>query len=148
MMMDFKRWLAEEQLRTHKTNKEEIRGLLEIVQRDLNDASVPDLSIDRRFLIAYEGALTLATIPLYCVGYETYGKGHHWLTFRLLPEVMGGEYSDLAQYFDQCRTKRNVGTYDRGGQISESEVDELLSEVKAFQEAVIDWLKRNQPDLI
>jgi hypothetical protein len=54
-MMDFKRWLAEDQLRTHKTNREEIRGLLEIVERDLNDASVPDLSTDRRFLIAYEG---------------------------------------------------------------------------------------------
>ena len=38
-MMDFKRWLAEDQLRTHKTNKEEIRGLLEIVQRDFHDAS-------------------------------------------------------------------------------------------------------------
>lgn len=43
-MMDFKRWLAEEQLRTHKTNKEEIRGLLEIVQRDLNDALFLDWS--------------------------------------------------------------------------------------------------------
>ena len=97
-MMDFKRWLAEERLRSHKTNKEEILGLLEIVQRDLNDAAVSDLSADRRFLITYEGALTLATIPLYCAGYETYGKGHHWLTFRLLPEVMGGKYFDLAQY--------------------------------------------------
>ena len=67
-MMDFKRWLGEERLRTHKTNKEEILGLLEIVKRDLNDASVSDLSTDRRFLIAYEGALTLATIPLYCAG--------------------------------------------------------------------------------
>lgn len=146
--MDFKRWLAEERLRTHTTSKKEIRGLLEIVQRDLNDASVPDLSTDRRFLIAYEGALALVTIPLYCAGYETYGKGHHWLTFRLLPEVMGGEYSDLAQYFDQCRTKRNVGTYDRGGQISQSEVDELLVEVVSFQEDVVDWLKVNHSDLI
>lgn len=61
---------------------------------------------------------------------------------------MGGEYSDLAQYFDQCRTKRNVGTYDRGGQISQSEVDELLVEVVSFQEEVIDWLKVNHSDLI
>ncbi len=146
--MNFKKWLAEERLRTHKTSKEEIQGLLEIAKRDLNDASLQDLSTDRRFLIAYEGALTLATIPLYCAGYETYGRGHHWLTFRILPDVMGKEYSDLAEYFDQCRTKRNVGTYDRGGQISESEVNELLSEVKSFQEDVMDWLKRNHTNLI
>ncbi|MGB2895295.1 MAG: hypothetical protein WBB65_03910 [Anaerolineales bacterium] len=146
--MDFKRWLAEERLRTHKTNDEEIRGLLDIVRRDLNDASVPDLSTDRRFLIAYEGALTLATIPLYCAGYETYGRGHHWLTFRILPEVMGEEFSDLVEYFDQCRTKRNIGTYDRSGQISESELDELLVEVVSSQEDVVDWLKVNHSDLI
>jgi len=146
--MNFNKWLAEERLRTHRTSKEEIQGLLEIAKRDLNDASVQDLSTDRRFLIAYEGALTLATIPLYCAGYETYGRGHHWLTFRILPDVMGEKYSDLADYFDQCRTKRNVGTYDRGGQISESEVDELLAEVKSFYEDVIDWLKRNHTNLI
>lgn len=146
--MDFKRWLAEGQLRAHKTNRDEIQGLLELVRRDLKDAAVPALSIDRRFLIAYEAALTLATIPLYCAGYETYGKGHHWLTFRLLLEVMGGEYSDLAQYFDQCRTKRNVGTYDRGGQISQSEVDELIEEVETFQDLVVDWLIQNHPNLL
>lgn len=146
--MNFKKWLAEERLRTHRTSKEEIQGLLEIARRDLNDASVQDLSTDRRFLIAYEGALTLATIPLYCAGYETYGRGHHWLTFRILPDVMGEKYSDLADYFDQCRTKRNVGTYDRGGQISESEVEELLAEVKSFYEDVIDWLKRNHTNFI
>ena len=146
--MNFKKWLAEERLRTHKTSKEEIQGLLEIAKRDLNDASVQDLSTDRRFLIAYEGALTMATIPLYCAGYETYGRGHHWMTFRILPDVMGEIYSDLADYFDQCRTKRNVGTYNRGGQISESDVDELLAEVKSFYEDVIDWLKRNHTNLI
>ena len=140
--------MAEERLRSHRTSKEEIQGLLEIAKRDLNDASVQDLSTDRRFLIAYEGALTLATIPLYCAGYETYGRGHHWMTFSILPDVMGEKYSDLADYFDQCRTKRNVGTYDRGGQISESEVDELLAEVKSFYEDVIDWLKRNHTNLI
>ena len=61
---------------------------------------------------------------------------------------MGEEYADLALYFDQCRMKRNVGTYDRGGQISASEVDERLTEVRAFQEDVIDWLKRTHPNLI
>jgi hypothetical protein len=146
--MNFKKWLTEERLRTHKTSKEEVQGLLEIAKRDLIDASVQDLSTDRRFLIAYEGALTMATIPLYCAGYETYGRGHHWLTFRILPEVMGEIYSGLADYFDQCRTKRNVGTYDRGGQISESELDELLAEVKSFYENVIDWLKSNHTNLI
>ena len=72
MRMDFKRWLTAGQLRTHSTNKDEVKELLEIARRDLKDASVQELSIDRRFVIAYEGTLTLATIPLYCAGYETH----------------------------------------------------------------------------
>jgi len=61
---------------------------------------------------------------------------------------MGEEYADLALYFDQCRIKRNVGAYDRGGQISDSEVDELLSEVTEFHDGILEWLRRNHSDLI
>ena len=145
--MSLKRWSAEGRLRPHKTNRKEIHRLLDIVRRDLKDASVKGLSADRRFLIAYEAALALATIPLYCAGYETHGRGHHWMTFRILPEVMGGSYANLADYFDQCRAKRNVGTYDQGGQISEAEANELLVEVVSFQDEVLKWLKGHHPHL-
>lgn len=146
--MNFESWQAAGRLRPHKTTKEEIRELLSIAQRDLSDAAISELSMDRRFLIAYEAALTLATIPLYCTGFETHGQGHHWLTFKSLPEVMGAEFTELADHFDVCRTKRNVGMYDRGGQISETEVEELLAEVERFRELVRDWLKRNHSDLL
>ncbi|MDF1501142.1 MAG: hypothetical protein P1P76_11800 [Anaerolineales bacterium] len=99
-------------------------------------------------MIAYDGALTLATIPLYCAGYETYGKGHHWMTFKLLPELIGEEYSGLADYLDLCRIKRNVGTYDRGGQISKAEVEELIAEASKFRDAVLDWVRENHAELI
>jgi hypothetical protein len=146
--MSLKSWHAEDRLREHKTNKNEIHNLLKMVHRDLDDASFAELSIDRRFMIAYDGALTLATIPLYCAGFETRGKGHHWMTFKLLPEVMGKEYSELADYLDLCRTKRNVGTYDRGGQISKAEVEELISEVSQFHDSVLGWLRKNRPELV
>lgn len=61
---------------------------------------------------------------------------------------MNKEHGDLAQNFDLCRTKRNIGTYDRGGQISESEVAELIGEVTAFRDAVMVWLKEHHPDLV
>ena len=65
-MMNFESWLAEGRLRLHKTSKEEIQELLGIAKRDLKDAAIRSLSTDRRFFIAYDAALTLATIPLYC----------------------------------------------------------------------------------
>ena len=71
------RLLAEGRLRRHRASAREIADLLGVVDRNLADASVGAVSADRRFAIAYEAALELATITLYCNGYETYGAGHH-----------------------------------------------------------------------
>lgn len=122
--------------------------MLLLVDRDLNDASVETLSTDRRFMIAYGTALLLATMPLYCSGYETHGSGHHWITFQTLPLAMGSEYKELSSYFDACRIKRNISVYDRSGRISESEVKELMTEVETFKIKVESGLRSNHPDLI
>jgi hypothetical protein len=68
------------------------------------------------------------------------------MTFRLLPEVIGNEHADLAEYFDLCRTKRNVSAYNRGGQITNSEVEEIIEEVTKFVEIVKGWLEKNHPE--
>jgi hypothetical protein len=52
--MIFKRLLAQGRLRHHKTSRTEIQQLLRLVDRDIADAQVKDLSSDRRFIIAYE----------------------------------------------------------------------------------------------
>jgi len=122
--------------------------MLQVADRDLQDAVVPGLSSDRRFIIAYEAALTLATIPLRCAGYETHGQGHHWTTFQALPLTMGDELQDLSDYFESCRNKRNVGAYDRSGGISRSEAAELLEETRAFKEMVRQWLRDPLPEFL
>ncbi|MGH2620406.1 MAG: hypothetical protein ACRDHG_07520 [Anaerolineales bacterium] len=121
--------------------------MLQLVDRDLDDAAVEALSTDRRFLIAYDAALNLATIALYCAGYETHGKGHHWATFQAVPEIMGEQFKDQSSYFESCRTKRNVSTYDRGSQISEAEAAELLDEGRRFNAQLEKWLRENFPTL-
>ena len=60
---------------------------------------------------------------------------------------MGEDASDVAIYFESCRTKRNVGTYDRGGEISDAEADELLTEVREFKLKLERWLLAAHPDL-
>jgi hypothetical protein len=146
--MSLKRLLAQGRLRNHKATQTEIHQLLNIADRDLADARVKGLSSDRRFLIAYEAALALATIPLYCSCYETHGQGHHWVTFQCLPEVMGADATEAAEYFDLCRTKRNLSAYDRSGQISQTESKELLSEAKAFKSTVQAWLRAECPQFL
>jgi len=146
--MSLRELSAEGRLRPHKTSAGEVADLFRIVERDLTDAALPQLSTDRRFATAYNAALQLATIALHAAGYRAVGRGHHWTTFRALPEIMGSRFRARADFFDACRIKRNVTDYDRAGEISESEVKEILAATRAFRDEVVAWLKENHPDIV
>jgi hypothetical protein len=61
---------------------------------------------------------------------------------------MGPEAQERADYFNSCRSTRNVTDYDRAGVVSDATADEILKEAKAFKEEAINWLKANHPDLL
>ena len=63
--MSLRDWANNGWLRKHSTSKQEIRQLLEIVERDLKDAQQRGVSADWRFGIAYNAALKLCTILMY-----------------------------------------------------------------------------------
>ncbi|MGA8140938.1 MAG: SAV_6107 family HEPN domain-containing protein [Desulfobaccales bacterium] len=141
-------WLNEDRLQRHNTSAEEVEDLLKVVDRDLADAAIKEISADRRFATAYNAALQLATIVLYASGYRAGKSGHHWVTFKILPEVMGSESQERADYFNSCRSTRHVTDYDRAGVVSNATANEILQEAKAFKEEAIIWLKANHPDLL
>lgn len=141
--MNLKDLLNQGKLRSHKTSKKEIINLLAIAGRDIKDAKIKALSLDRRFACAYNAVLQLATILLYCNGYKPEGTGHHFTVFQTMKVIMGNQYSELADYFDSCRSKRNITDYDFAGTISDSEVKELIGEAESFLEVIIDWLNKN-----
>jgi len=122
--------------------------LLELVKRDLKDAKIEGLSADRKFATAYNSALQLATIILYCKGYKSKGTGHHFTVFQAMKEIMGTSYYKLADYFDSCRAKRNITDYDYAGMISESEAKELINEVEGFLQGILNWLAEKFPSFL
>lgn len=104
--MSLQRWVNEGRLQRHTTTKEEIQNLFRLVERDLKDANVKQLSKDRRFATAYNAALQLSTIVLLASGYRVKAmSGHHWITIISLPEVMGKGLKGRADYFNACRAK-------------------------------------------
>lgn len=143
--MSLKRLLEQGRIRPQKTSKEEIGSLLKLVKRDLKDAQLQGLSIDRKFATAYNAVLQLATILLSCKGYRTEGKGHHACVILAMKDILGKEYYSLADYFDSCRSKRNITDYEQAGQISLSEAEELIRETEKFLSIVTDWLRKNYP---
>lgn len=141
--MNLKDLLNQGRLRQHKTSKKEIENLLALVRRDIKDAKVEGLSTDRKFACAYNAVLQLATILLYCKGYEPEGSGHHFTVFQTMKIIMGTDYYTLADYFDSCRSKRNITDYDYAGGISDSEAEELIKDAERFLEVTLNWLRKN-----
>lgn len=142
-MMNLKDLLNQGKLRAHKTSKNEINNLLAIIRRDIKDSKIEDLSPDRRFACAYNAVLQLATIILYCNGYKPEGTGHHFTVFQTMKIIMGNNYYELADYFDSCRSKRNITDYDYVGAISDAEAEELIEEAEIFLDLTLNWLKKN-----
>lgn len=114
----------------------ELDNLMNIVNRDINDAHVELISNDRRFTAAYNAALQLCTIIIRKSGYRMKGKGHHYNTFKSVGMLLGNEYKDTIAYFDSCRNKRNKAEYDYVLDISDTELKELISEVTQFRKIV------------
>jgi hypothetical protein len=70
MKKNLQNWLHEGRLQQHNTSVKEIADLFKVVDRDLADAAIKEISADRRFATAYNAALQLATIVLYASGYR------------------------------------------------------------------------------
>ena len=145
--MSLKQWEDNGWLKPHRTSRKEIGNLLGIVDRDLRDAG-KDISADRRFGIAYNAALKLCTILLYAEGYRPSHESHHYRTLAALPEILGDDRKDDAQYLDDCRKKRNIAEYDYIGGTSDSDADELIVFVKEFKKEVIAWIEKKHPEIM
>lgn len=140
--MSLSEWAKNGWLRPHKSSKDEISNLLEIVERDLKDASSKGLSEDWKFGIAYNAALKLCTILLHKSGYRAEKNLAHYRTLQALPIILGEKYAADADYLDTCRKKRNQTEYDFAGNISKEEVQELLTFCKELKSDVLIWLKK------
>jgi uncharacterized protein (UPF0332 family) len=130
--MSLKQWADNGWLKIHRTSREEISHLLDIVERDLNDAQ-RDISTDWRFGIAYNAALKLCRILLAAEGYRPSHDSQHYRTLAALSEILGEAKKADAEYLDDCRKKRNIIEYNCVGGASESDADELIMFVKEFR---------------
>lgn len=72
--MTLEAWKQNGWLREYNTSREEVGNILNLVDRDLLDATRDAISPDWRFNIAYNATLQLATLLLYASGYRA-GRG-------------------------------------------------------------------------
>ena len=147
--MSWKKLLAENKIHTHSTSKNELDALRALIARDLADASVKELSDDRRFATAYNAALQAAKMAVASAGYRLAATpGHHRLTLEAARLALGPVAARSLGFFDGCRRKRNVIDYDRTLVVTRTEAEEIVAEAQAFLELVEKWIAAHHPKLV
>ena len=143
--MSWQSLLQAQRIKSHHTSRQELDDLRDVVERDLQDAAITALSVDRRFATAYNAVLQLGKVVIACAGYRVVGPGHHLTTFEAVEIAMGTSVSELATYFDTCRRKRNQVDYDRANAATETEAEDLLSKAEEFRDLVEKWILKHHP---
>lgn len=136
-------------IQPHKTSADEARSLRDLIERDLADAAIDQLSDDRRFATAYNAALQISKLVLACAGYRvSKGQSAHFASFEMASiAIPTTEITDLTEYFDTCRRKRNHIDYDGSQIVSRTETDELIAKVREYKGIVEAWIDANHPNL-
>jgi len=140
-------WLKNGWLVEHRTSRQEIADLLGVADRDLAKCQTPGLGPDWQLSIAYNAALQLAVAALGAAGYRASREAHHYRVLQSLAYTLKTE-SSLIVRLDKFRKKRNIGEYERAGEVSDQEAKEMFLLAKDLREGVENWLRSNFPDLL
>lgn len=145
--MSLSDWLDKGWLTKHRPDRREIRELLGIADRAIADAEVKEISPDARLSLAHNAALQLAIIALAATGYRVGREAYHYRAIQSLAYTINAS-TDMVDQLDSFRKKRNISDYERAGAVSDIEAEEMLALAKTLHETVIEWLKRNHPELL
>ena len=97
--------------------------------------------------IAYNAALQSASAALAAAGYRASRDQHHYRVIQSLAHTVGLKESLVAR-LDRFRVKRNLGTYERAGMVSDREAMEMISLAVDVHAKVVAWLKKKHRDLL
>jgi hypothetical protein len=140
-------WERNGWLTKHETSPNEIRDLLQVIERDLADSDAEGLSADWRMNIAYNAALQAATVALAAAGYRATRDSHHYRVIQSLRETIGIDAGAVAT-FDAFRKKRNITGYERIGLVSDADADAMRALAVRLRDDVLAWLTRHHPGLL
>lgn len=145
--MSLRDWLKNNWLVEHKSSAEEIEALLALVERDLANARIADLSPDWKLNIAYNAALQAATAVLAASGFRAAREQHHYRTIQSLAHTIGWPAATVSR-FDRFRKKRNIGGYETAGLVSDQEASEMHGLATELRDDALAWLRKNHPKLM
>jgi len=138
-------WFNSGWLKKHTSSPQEIRDLLEKVDRDIVEAANKSIMLDWRLAIAYNASLGCATLALHAGGFRLPGgSGQHYRTIQSLKFTLALD-PELITTLEAISKKRAIVTYDEAGAASEEEVNEALRLAKELRQLLVEWLQLKHP---
>lgn len=145
--MSLEAWHEAGFITTHATSRQEISDLLAIVDIDLKDAEIPELSAERKLSCCYNAILTAARAALQATGYRVpkSNSSHHYYVIQSLRYTVEFDSETVAR-IEAVQKKRNVVDYVRIGEVSDALAKETLALAKSVSGRIRDWLTIIHPE--
>lgn len=134
-------------LEKHKTSAQEIKELFGVAERCLKDSSQDTISLDLRYISAYQSALAAGEALLCCFGYKAPKNNYHYMVWEALRQILDKSFKDTLILFDDARAKRSSAFYNHAEVASDTEYEEIFDEAKKFVNFVRDKIKKDFTDL-
>jgi hypothetical protein len=149
--MSFEHWVKNSWLERIDSDAAEIVRLLGLADRRLEDyerAVVGKLSPDVQLVLAYDAIRSSATAALRAAGYRVVRGGReHYRTIEAL-EFSIDPQRKMVPTLDALRKKRNVGSYDDYGLVSQGEADRCGKMAVRVRKEIEEWIRKNHGDKI
>lgn len=147
--MSLENWAKNNWLEQRGSDTAEIARLLALADGRLKDyrrAVAGELSADVQLFLAYDAIRISATAALRAAGYRVVRSGsEHYRTIEAL-EFSIDPQRKLIPALDTLRRKRNLGSYDDYGLVSQSEADHYGKLAMRVRKEVEDWIRKNHAD--
>jgi hypothetical protein len=151
MKMSLENWVKNSWLERRDSDAKEIRRLFTLADGRLEDykrAVAGMLSPDSQFNLAYDAIRASATAALRAAGFRVVrGGNEHYRTIEAL-EFSIDPQKKMIPKLDKLRKKRNIGSYDDFGLVSQSEASLCGELAVQVRKDVEDWIWKSHPDKI
>lgn len=105
-----------------------------------------DIDTEASYNYAYLAMLRTARALMFSFGYRPVDGQQHKTVVIFAENVLGSKFSDLVEYFNRMRKKRNKFTYDEPEiLVSEEEAKNAILVAKEFVTKIVQFIKEKNP---
>ena len=133
--MTLEHWVSSGWLDRHRAPASELEKLSAIVERELRDAAVEQISLDARLGMLYNAALRLADVALRRAGYRARRDRAHERVIASLRYTLGPDWADDINFLNTVRQQRHRADYESVGVATETTVRELRQLISRLRKA-------------